>query len=385
MQEIPKVILGIDSSRAYGRGLLRGIAKFSRLNGPWTFYSEPGFQGKNIVGLNNWKANGIITQFTDPKIIKEIMPHKIPTIAVVVNQQIEGLPNIIGDWEKEGQMAADYLINKGFTKFAFCGFAKMQWSRDRGRGFRNRIIQSDFEVFMYEHPWIRQRSWDKEQHLIISWLKTIPKPIAVMACNDDRGRHVLEACKIAGLKVPEEVAVLGVDNDETVCDLTHPLLSSIDVDTEKAGYEAAELLQELMLGKKATKDRIIVQPKTIVTRQSTDIMAIQDADVIEAVRFIRQNAKEHLQVNDVTEAVAVSRRPLERKFRKTLGRSIYEEVRRVRIEEIIQLLLETDLSVFEIASRLGFASIDHISRFFRQERGLSPVNFRKQFSRAHQH
>jgi LacI family transcriptional regulator len=202
-----------------------------------------------------------------------------------------------------------------------------------------------------------------------------------MACNDDRGRQVLEACKIADLHVPEEVAILGVDNDEMVCDLSNPRLSSIALNLERSGYEAAELLDKLMAGnKKMANQKIIAQPTHVVTRQSTNILAIEDSDVAQAVRFIRQHSKEMLQVDDVAKTVGISRRGLERRFRIALKRSVFNEIKRVRAEQVARMLVETNQSIGQIALALNYPGIEHISRFFRKEKGMSPLAYRKKYS-----
>lgn len=202
-----------------------------------------------------------------------------------------------------------------------------------------------------------------------------------MTCDDEQGRHAIEACKIAGLHVPEQVAIIGVDNDELVCALSYPPLSSVAPNTERAGYEAAELLDKMMAGKKMKNKNIIVHPTHIMTRQSTDILTIEDHEVAEAVRFIRQHAKEPIQVTDVVNAIALSRRVLERRFRKVLNRSVLAEIRRVRIETVAQMLVETDLSISQIALTLGYPDVKNIARYFRREKEMSLLAYRKKYGR----
>jgi LacI family transcriptional regulator len=203
-----------------------------------------------------------------------------------------------------------------------------------------------------------------------------------MACNDDRGQYVLEACQIAGLRVPDDVAVIGVDNDDLICDLTVPPLSSIALNHEKAGYQAAQLLDEMMAGKKVDSKTIIpLESSHIVIRQSTDVLAIEDHELAEAVRFIRGHSREAIQVSDVVESVAVSRRVLERRFREVLKRSVHDEIARARVEHACRMLVETNLSVSQIAQHLGYPSDKHIARHFRKEKGMTPRQYRKKFGR----
>jgi LacI family transcriptional regulator len=214
-----------------------------------------------------------------------------------------------------------------------------------------------------------------------NWLKSLPKPVGLMTFADDRSQQVIDTCKIAGVNVPDEVAVIGVDNDDLICDLSDPPLSSIAFNTERAGYEAAELLDKLMAGKKVVNQTIVVRPTHIVTRQSTNIIAIEDRVVADAARFIRQHSRKIIQVSDVTSAVMVSRCTLERRFRRALGKSVLKELKRVRTDQITQMLMETNLSVSQIASTLGYLSATHIARYFRQEKGISPLAYRKKYGR----
>jgi LacI family transcriptional regulator len=277
-------------------------------------------------------------------------------------------------------MAAEHLLDRGFQCFAYCGFEDMFGARSRGESFRKRIAEAGFETYSYEQPRAKvRRSWESEKSLMADWLKKLPKPVGLMTCTDDRSQDVIEACKIDGLHVPEQVAIIGVDNDEMVCELSTPPLSSITLNTEKAGYEAAELLDKMMAGKKAANEDIIVQPTRIVTRQSTDILAIDDSDVAEAVRFIRQHSREIIQVGDVVDAVALSRRALQQRFKSILGCSVYDEIRRCRIEQIATMLVETHLSIAQVASAFGYPGIEKLSRYFQREKGMTPVAYRKRY------
>jgi LacI family transcriptional regulator len=202
-----------------------------------------------------------------------------------------------------------------------------------------------------------------------------------MACNDDRGRQITEACKVAGLDVPEQVAIIGVDNDELVCELSDPPLSSVALNVERGGYEAAELLDEMMSGRKRKKKNIIVEPTRIVTRQSTDVLAVEDRDVAKAIRFIREHSTEPIQVADVVNAATMCRRALQKRFREMLNRSIHAEIRRVRTTQAAQMLMETNLSTADIARSLGYAGLEKFSRYFKREKAMSPLAYRKKYGK----
>ena len=393
-KKIPKVLLQIETSRAYGRGLLLGIVKYSHLHGPWAFYQEyptpsfylePGFfshtpkkKKKQSSYIKHVDFDGIITR--DPQNIDEIFAtQNIPTIVgIYLEKGIPGMASVLTDNKAVGNMAAEHLLDRGFRNYAYCGFNDIFWSRDSGESFSKRIAEEGYKTYFYKCPKKKKNFFD-EQILIADWVKTLPTPIGVMACNDDRGRQLLEACKIAGVKVPDEVAVIGADNDEIVCGLSDPPLSSIALNNEKLGYEAAKLLDKLMKGKTINTYKLLVSPTHVVTRQSSDIIAIDNPYVAEAIRFIREHAKKMIQVDDVVDATMTSRRTLERHFHRELGRSVFEEIKRVRINQIAKLLIETNMSVAQIASTLGFTDTKHIARYFQQEKGVSLVVFREKY------
>jgi LacI family transcriptional regulator len=381
MAEIPKIILRIETSVAYGRGLLYGIAEYSRIHGPWAFYSEPGAEQTTLPRLDKWGATGIITRIPDESNLEPFIGDGLPTIFVPLKEKIPGFPNLIDDCHAAGKMAAEHLLDRGFRNFAFCGFSDMHWSRDRRQGFTKTIATAGFETQCYEQPRAGVvRYYQKEQRLLADWLNLLPKPVGIMTCDDEHGRHVVEACKFAGLRVPEQVAIVGVDNDELVCALSDPPLSSVAVNTRKAGYEAAALLDRLMTGEEEMADqKIIVRPLYVVTRQSTDVLAVEDREVAEALRFIQQNANRPIQVTDAASAAALSRRVLEKRFRKIMGRSIYSEINRQRIGRVARMLVETDHSISQIALSLRYPSVKHIARSFRRQMGMSPLAYRKKF------
>lgn len=384
MAKVRKVILSIETSRAWGRNLLRGVARYSRLHSPWGLYRIPEFylfpriqkSKKELSLLKKWDATGVITR--DYEDSRELTEMGIPTVLVRDDDVDYHVPKVVSDFESTGKMAAEHLLERGFQHFAFCGYGDMYWSTARLDSFRRRIATAGFEIHVYERPWKKvARLWGTEPNEIGNWLKSLPKPVGMMTCSDDRSLHVVEACKIAKLHVPEEVAVVGVDNDEILCDLSNPPLSSVALNIEKAGYEAAELLDRMMAGEDVGQPLIFVRPTHVVTRQSTDILAINDTEVAGAVRFIRQHAKELIQVRDVVEVTSVSRRSLEQRFRQVLHRSVLDEIRRVHVEQVARMLVETNLSISQIAMALGYSGIHNIARYFKRQKNMSPVAYRK--------
>ncbi len=372
-----RIVLLLETSRAFGRQLIIGIARYSRLNGPWSFYKEPIDLKSSIPHLTSWKPDGIIMR--DSLITKELLKLKIPTILAVHDSKYpKDLPVIKTDSYSIAKMASEHLLEKGLRNFAFCGFDDYDWSKERGSCFSKFINEAGYKTHIYLAPKrIKKDDWENEQHHVSEWIEALPKPVGIFACNDDRGQHILEVCKLNDLKVPEDVAVVGVDNDPMICEIGDPPLTSIALNVEAAGFEAAKLLDQLINRKKIAGKQIMVTPSHIVQRQSSDILAVDDTEVASALSYIRNNAKNKIRVDDVVKVTSVSRRTLEKRFRETIHRSIHKEIQQVRVEWISKLLLESDLPISEITSLFEFTDVEHISRYFRKEKGVALQEFRK--------
>lgn len=378
MKQTRNVALLIETSREFGRSLLYGIARYARLHGPWRFHRRAGALDSPLSQWSDWKVDGAIVRD-----IAHVEKHIAPGTPVIFarhnRESYAPFPAIITGDESISTMGARHFLDRGFEHFAYCGLPDYVWSRGRSVSFQAAIHAAGYEVHVYEPPAsMKQRQWAREKHVLAEWLAGLPKPVGLMCCNDDRALQVTEACEMVGLLAPEDVAILGVDNDVLVCDLADPPISSIALNTELAGYEAAKLLDALMEGAEMNGQIIPVTATHIVTRQSTDVLAVGDADVKAALRFIRGNAQRALQVDDVVKATTVSRRVLEKKFHSILRRSVYREIRRIRVDLIRQVLVRTDLSIAEIARQTGFDGVAHVARYFRQETGMSLRQYRSQ-------
>jgi LacI family transcriptional regulator len=376
-----RIALLIETSRFYGRSILRGIARYSHIRGPLSLYSETAGTTKiSFTELKDWEIDGIIAR--DEKLDKNILSIDIPLVVYISRTEdpYQYKHRLIANNTEVGEMAAEHFLEKKYCYFGYCGFADVHYSNQRCSAFVSKLAEYGFEVSVYEKKQaVIKNSWEKEQIRLCEWLDSIPKPAAVFACIDERARHVSEACKRVGLKVPEDIAILGVDNDPYVCDLSDPPLSSIAMNAVKGGFEATEFLIDLIKGEKTKKNEIIIHPMYVQTRRSTDILAVKDTEIMQAIRYIRQNSMQPIQVSDVASKVALSRRTLEKKFYQTIGRTIHEEIKHARVEKISQILLTTNIPIQQIAYDMGFNSANNLSRYYKQIKGITCRKFRKTY------
>jgi len=424
-----RVLLMLGCSRASERGLLRGIVRYSRFHEPWIFYREPPFyrqppyhrlpkRARTPVSLRERGLDGVVAFAANRAQMEAFIAPDFPCVILPIEEKIPGRCSIVEEAYTVGRLAAEHFLDRGFTRFAFCGFDHMYWSRVRQEGFVQRLAEAGYAVHLYEPgnkkngrmdygnngrmneasgvlpqhsniPLFHHSTgssarvpWEAEQALVTQWLRALPKPIGLMVCNDDRAQQVLEANKAAGVRIPEEMAILGVDDDEVICELTHPPLSSIALNVEEAGYEAAAQLDRQMKGKKPSLLEIHLRPAYVHTRQSTDVLAVEDPLVAHAIRFIRTHAGDVLSVDDVVGAASTSRRLLERHFRQAVSRSIYGEIQRTRIERACRMLAETHWSLEEVAERCGFSNAVHFSVAFKRQMNWTPEQYRRRSTRV---
>jgi len=384
MREIPKVALLIETARGFGRDFLLGVARYSRLHGPWSFHITPGDYKQVVPKMKQWGGTGIIARISDKRIADAIISADVPTIVIgLTDEQMRpGSPlakfsEISSDATEVSQLAAQHLLDRQLTRFAYVGSEDRAWSLRRERAYYEFLAERGFHPHIYRQPKRpRDRIWEREQEFLAHWISELPTPVGLFACDDDRGREVLEACSLAGLHVPEDVAVVGVDNDEVFCELADPPLSSVALNAEAAGYRAAALLDEMMHGRVRKPQRMVVEALNVVTRRSTEIIAVEDPDIATALQFIHREQGRGISVDDVVQEVAVSRRNLERRFRDAIGRTILEEIQLVRLERAKRLLVETTYPVSKVASLAGFGSAGYFIQFFQKQIGKTPRKYR---------
>ena len=376
------VALLIESSSSYGRGLLRGIAKYNRDRAQWSTYFQPqGLEAPLPEWLKAWKGDGILAR-VDSEDARILAQTGLPVVHLRNARGLQDHPTVYLDNEQVARMAVDHLMQRGLHHFAFCGNIRglHQLLDKRADDFARMIRDAGFEchIFQTQTPGKKPLPWEKEQEQIAKWIDSLPKPIGIMASNDERGLRVLDACRRHNHRVPEQVAVIGVDNDEYLCDLSVPPLTSIDVNAEQVGIVAAELLDRLMSGQMKAVDvrPVIIPPRGIVTRRSTDMLASEDPAVNLAVAFIHENASRGIQVPDVAAHVKMSRASLEPRIKKILGRTIHQEIQRIQLDLVKKLLVAGILPLKQISREAGFSCVQYMNRVFRNATGETPAKYR---------
>jgi LacI family transcriptional regulator len=377
-----RVALLVETSNAYARGLLGGIAAYVREHDAWSIYlPESGRGNAELAHLSAFKGDGIIARIENPRIAAAVAEANVPVVDLSAAQLLKGSAWVETDDRAIASLAVSHLTERGFRRLAFCGLNQYNWSVRRRDSYLElaKAAGVPCSVYMADGSLDDAADWDADQRNLVRWLRKLPKPVGIMACFDLRGRQVLDACRTANLRVPDDVAVIGVDNDPILCELADPPLSSIEPNSHQTGYIAAELLGRLMDGKKVHGGEYPVAPLGVTARRSTDALAIDDPEVSAAVRYIRQHACEGISVKQLLGEVPTSRRQLERRFRTLLGRSPHEEIARCRMERARELLRTTDLPLKTIAQRIGVAHAEYVNVMFRRFNNESPGAYRQKF------
>lgn len=376
-----RVVLLVETARVFGRELLQGVAQYSHDRGPWSFHISPGDYQQVVPKMREWRGTGIIARIPDAKTAEQVLAARVPTITIGMSYLglgDEGIADIYPDENAVAQLAADHLLDRAFRHFAYVGSPDRGWCRQRQAAFRKYLNGLGIEPIIYQSPGsAQQRKWEHEQGVLAEWIRSLPTPIGVFACDDDRGREVLEASAIAGLSVPEDLAVIGVDNDDVFCELSDPPLSSVKLNARTAGYRAAQMLDGLMSGRITEPKPIIVEALGVVARRSTEIDSIEDEHLAGALKIIHRDHGKDVSVEEIVEELAVSRRNLEKRFRETLGRSILDEIQLARLSYSKHLLVETSYSVSQVARLAGFGSVGYFIQFFQRRVGKTPGKYRE--------
>ncbi len=377
--KLPRVAVMIETSTSWGRRLIEGITDYSRVFGPWTLYLEPRGIDEAETFPSGWTGDGIIARVRTPQYARRLERTRLPIVNVsgIVDPNIR-FPRVQTSEREIAQLALDHLRARGFEHFAYCGVAVRRYVAQRAHVFEEVVRNAGFDCHIYlgDSNSNRRGNVSTELNARAAWLKSLPLPVAVSTFSAIHGRRVAEAAALAGLNVPDDVAIITVDTDDLIGELIHPPLSAVQLATERSGFEAARMLHALMQRKKV--DPVVnVPPLGIAERQSTDVLAIQDTEISNALRFIRQNANRPINVEQVLEQVSVSRRVLERRFRALLQRTPAQEIRRTHLERAKLLLAQTNMSVPEVARASGFTYVEHMIPLFRKHMGVTPLAFRR--------
>ena len=387
--QTPRVVVILETCVQPDREKLNGIFKYVRFYGPWHLHIIQNRVGEQrLAHFETWDANGVIVGQSMLDMEKTLARTKLPLVLIdplprhlTPSSPFSRCSYVQNDSESVGVAAADYFLEHGFKQFAYVGeVLDRLWSRGRGQGFAGRLREAGFTCQNYAPLTDAEiNDWAVEQSKLTRWLAALPKPVALFAAMDIRARQVLDTCLMNGIKVPDEVAILGVDNDEQLCLGSSPTLSSIDCDMGQCGFMAAQLLDEQMRGKRKRKTLLTYGVKKIAERQSTHAeQPVQDQLVVRAIEFIRLNACEGIGVTEVVAHLKVSRRLAELRFRKTCGRSILDEIQTVRLERVKRLVTETAFSIREITDRSGYQTDDHLRRIFKRQFGMTMRECRRQ-------
>jgi LacI family transcriptional regulator len=377
---IPHVLLLIDTASVQGRGFIHGIGRYALEHGPWSiqFITYRALDSLPPQWLKEWRGDGIISRTSNESLLRMLWSSKFPVIELHGHPKMD-VAQVRLDVEKEVQMVVEHFLSCGLRQFAFFSFGDAWSVRSHLRNYRRLLEARGYDCHAYQPPESQHSApvWRESQRPgLIRWLRELPRPIGVFTPGDNHSMLLLDMCREVDIPVPEEMAILGLGNDPVICGNVRPTLSSVDLNAPRIGYEAAALLDRIFHGKK-DKEAIFIPPSHVAVRQSTDLVAIEDSDVAQAVRMIREFACKGIEVSDIAENIGLSRRALERRFRQCLGRTPKAEIMRVRIERAKRLMAETDQTSENIGHKSGFSSLAYFHKVFRREVKMKPQAYRK--------
>lgn len=386
-----EVLLLVDTSRAYGRGLVRGVALYQREHGRWTISFKPhGLDDPPPPWLREVRADGILVRVGNERMAAAILRTGTPAVDLRGVVAGTGLPSVGVDNRQVARLAVEHFLDRGFKRFGFCGLPRgvHPYMDELSDQFVAQLADAGYtcDVFQARRGPRRGEAWESQQsrtaqwrdhQRIGAWIRDLAKPVAIMACHDDRALQVLDACRRTSTPVPEQAAVLSADNDEYLCELAVPPLTSVDENPSRIGYEAAALLDRWLDGQPPLDQRRLIPPRGVIVRQSTDLLAIEDPQVARALRLIREHACDGIRPAEVVAGAPVSRVALAGRFKKAVGHTIGEEIQRVQIRVVEELLSQTELPIKQIARRAGFRYVEYMTRLFRRITGQTPAAYRK--------
>ena len=352
--------------------------RYSKENGPWLFYrlsSDARFSDNReewvLQWAKQWKADAIIGRWDDNK-MHLLNDLDIPIVLQNNSDRSNVFSNLTGDYDSTGRMAADYFRKKLYTEYAFFGIKDIVWSEERCKGYKEEVLKNNGNFYSY----VEDLSGDNREN-ILEWLKCLPKPIALFCCDDAHAQFITETCKIAGINVPDDIAILGVDDDELLCSISDPPISSIEMNVEQGGYTTCKKLHDLILSNSKNPFNVWINPLGIKERASTSILNVVDPHVIRVIRYIDDNFSKDISMDEILAVIPLSRRSIEMRFKKATKYTIYQYLLHVRIEHYAYLIKTTSRPYDELAYQVGFHDLSNVSRIFRKYKGCTPSEFRK--------
>lgn len=382
---VHRIALLFNGSKIYDRGIIAGIGNYlSSTRASWDLFLEEDFLCR-LKGIERWQGDGIIADFDDPLIGEALAGSKVPVVAVGGSYEDaraypKGIPYVATDNDALMKMAYAHLIEAGLTRFACFSLPEAQanrWAQEREKAFKRLMLRDGLPVQIYRGLGTSAPLWDSAVEQQIAWLQSLPKPIGIIAVTDARARQLLQACLTAGIAVPEEVALIGIDNDPLTRTLTRVPLSSVIQGTETMGRTAAALLHQMLHGKPCTGTQVLVPPDAINVQASSLHQPLGNPYVMQALLFIRQYACQGIKTAQVAAYVGVSRSSLESHFRKARGCSVHDEILRFKLANAAKGLQSNHLAIADIAQQCGFKSAQYLHTVFRREFGCTPREYQQ--------
>lgn len=380
IKKIKKIAIVLDPRLTFGQSITEGVARYALECGQWAFHTTGGIPYISSELAFEWRGDGMIGAI-GARLQAYLRKQEIPFVNVSTQMRALPIPSVVVDNAMVGSMAAEHLMEKGLEHFAVATWEEVAHLKIRKEAFCKRLAR---EGYACDHVSLGRVERFGElvgfnSGQLEAYLRALENPIGVFALQDPIGRGVIETAQQLNLRVPEDVAVMGEGNWHFICDMVSPPLTSIDIGADRIGYRSAQLLDEIMHGKKPPRRSILVPPRGVIARQSTDVLAVHDEELCQAIRFIRENVNRPIQVEDLLEVVPINRRTLEKRFRKHLGRSIHEEIRRTRIQRACLLLRQTDMVIGRIHQACGYTAQDRFNAAFRQEKAMTPSQYRRKY------
>jgi len=375
----PKVAVLVDTSTDWSRRIISGIMSYLNKHNPWQLFIEPHGLGEHLDLQKGWHGDGVIARVTHEKLLHNLRARNIPVVNVS-GIMVPGpqFPCVTSDTKAIAKMAVDYFKERGFRHFAYLSLQGLEYVSRQREAFIAEVQRNGYRCNLHavkSHLDAQAPDWGLRIESLAKWLRTLPKPVAIMTWSG--GREMVHACQFASLNIPEDVALLS-GTDDLLCEASHVPISAVRAASERIGYEAAEMLDKLM-SKRAVEETVrLIPPLRVVSRQSTDVVTIQDSALAKALKFIRDNAERPINVGEVAERAGIHRRLLERRFKDVLGRSPAEHIRRVHIELAKKMLIDTDMSIADVAEKSGFGSAEYMASLFHNELKITPLRYRRE-------